>query len=102
MTLGRRHAGAFLVTRGSGLNTVFYYRVTVKYVMYVNPSGIAKRSGEPGLQGKGRKKDGKMALRGKKGEGVRRRNEKKNRLKADGGGEVEEGRGAGRVRGDRI
>lgn len=49
------------------------------------------RSGEPGFQGKGKKKDGKMALRGKKGEGVRRRrrrrNEKENRLKADGGGE---------------
>lgn len=46
------------------------------------------RSGEPGFQGKGKKKDGKMALRGKKGEGVRRRrNEKGNRLKAEGGGE---------------
>lgn len=44
------------------------------------------RSGEPGFQGKGKKKDGKMALRGKKGEGVRR-NEKGNRLKAEGGGE---------------
>lgn len=48
--------------------------------MYVNPPGIAEqRSGLPA-------EGGKMALRGEK-EGVRRRSEKENRLKADGGGE---------------
>lgn len=85
MTLGRRYGGAFHETRGSGLNTVFYYRVTVKYVMYVNPPGIADRRTQ--LPGKGEKNDGKMAPRGKNGEGVRRRNEKEIRLKAVRGGE---------------
>lgn len=53
MTLGRRRAGAF--SRGSGLNALFYYGVTVKYVMYVNPSGIVeRRSGLPGGEEEGR------------------------------------------------
>lgn len=77
---GDVHTGS--CSRRNKLNTVFYYRVSVKCVMYVNPSGIGRRRAR--FWG-----DKMMVLRGKEEGGWRwrERRSKGNWFKRDGEGD---------------